>query len=356
MVPQADHAAAVIISVCIPAFNRASVLPSLLDSILGQTFGDYEVLICEDNSPQREMIRAVARHYQSLHPGRIRYVENEMNLGYDGNLRQLIERAAGDYCLFMGNDDLMCPDTLQVVASALQRHPNIGVLVRSYQSFDGDPQNIVQTFRYFAEERFFPAGPDTIVTAYRRSVVIPGMVIHRNAARRFATSEFDGTLLYQLYVVANVLVEMNALFVPEILVLYRNGGLPDFGNSESERGKFVPQDQTIESSLQFMRGMLDIASAVERSRGVPIYRGVVGDIANYSYPVLAIQRCRSLGCFVSYWRALGKMGFGRYALFHIYFIALLLLGTEKADAVIALIKRRLGYTPALGSIFTGNRT
>lgn len=340
-------------SVCIPAYNRAHLLPALLDSILDQDFDAFELVINEDASPQRADIRAVAEQYSAQHPGRIRYFENEKNLGYDANLRSLVERAQGEYCLFMGNDDLMCAGALNTIAEAVKRHPNVGVVVRSYASFDGTPDNINQTFRYFPEERFFPAGGDTIGTVYRRSVVIPGMVIHRDAAQRFATSEFDGSLLYQIYLVANILVEMNAVFLPQIIVLYRNGGVPDFGNAEVERGKFVPADRTIASSLQFMRGMLDIAASVERKRNVRIYRRIVADIANYSYPILSIQAAKPLSEFVGYWWQLAQMGFGRYPLFHAYFLALVVFGAARVDGWITAIKRRAGHTPNLGRLFRG---
>ena len=340
-------------SVCIPAYNRAQLLPELLETILGQDFDSFEVVINEDFSPQRADIRTVVERYSTQHPGRIRYFENEVNLGYDANLRSLIERAQGEYCVFMGNDDLMCDGALHTVAEALKRHPDVGVVVRSYASFDGTPDNINQTFRYFPNERFFPAGFDTIGTVYRRSVVIPGMVIHRDAAQRFSTSEFDGTLLYQIYLVANILVEMNAVFLPQIIVLYRNGGIPDFGNAEVERGKFVPTDRTTASSLQFMRGMLDIAAAIERKRSVPIYQRIVADIANYSYPILSIQASKPLPEFVAYWWRLAQMGFGRYPLFHAYFLALMVLGASRVDRLIAAIKRRAGHTPNLGKLFRG---
>jgi glycosyltransferase involved in cell wall biosynthesis len=342
-------------SVCIPAYNRASVLPALLESILTQDFDSFEVIINEDGSPERSAIRGIAERYSASYPGRIRYFENDRNLGFDANLRSLVERSKGEYCVFMGNDDLMCAGALFAVAGAVRRYPQIGVVVRSYASFDGSPDNINQIFRYFPEERFFAAGPDTISTVYRRSVVIPGMVIHRDAAHRYATAEFDGTLLYQLYLVANILVEMNAVFLPQIIVLYRNGGVPDFGNAEAERGKFVPADRTPASSLQFMRGMLDIARAVERSRDVPVYRRIVSDIANYSYPILAVQVSKPLSIFASYWWRLARMGFGRAPLFHLYFISLVLLGAKRSDAVIAMIKRRVGYTPNLGSLFGGKK-
>lgn len=342
-----------VFSVCIPAYNRAQLLPELLESILDQDFDNFELVINEDASPQRTDIRAVVERYSAKYPGRIRYFENEKNLGYDANLRSLVERSMGEYCLFMGNDDLMCAGALRTVAEAVQRHPDVGVVVRSYASFDDKPDNINQTFRYFPEERFFPAGSDTIGTAYRRSVVIPGMVIHRDAAQRFSTAEFDGTLLYQIYLVANILVDMNAVFLPQIIVLYRNGGVPDFGNAEVERGKFVPADRTTASSLQFMRGMLDIAAAIERKRNVPIYRRIVADIANYSYPILSIQAAKPLPEFVGYWWGLAKMGFGRNPLFHAYFLSLMVLGAPRVDRMIAAIKRRIGHTPKLGRLFRG---
>lgn len=344
-----------LISVCIPAYNRAELLAELLECILEQDFEGFELVINEDASPQRNIIRAVVKQYSAKYPSRIRYFENEKTLGYDANLRSLVERSLGEYCLFMGNDDLMCAGALRTVAESVHRHPNVGVVVRSYASFDGTPDKINQMFKYFPDERFFSAGADTISTVYRRSVVIPGMVIHRDSAQQFATTEFDGTLLYQIYLVANILVEMNAVFLPQIIVLYRNGGVPDFGNAESERGKFVPADRTIASSLQFMRGMLDIAASVERKRNVLIYRRIVADIANYSYPILSIQASKPLSAFVSYWWQLGKMGFSRYPLFHLYFMVLLFLGPQSSDALIARIKRQVGHTPNLGAFFGGKK-
>ena len=80
-------------SVCIPAYNRAHHLGDLLESILAQDFHDFEVVICEDKSREREQIAAIARDYQSRYPEVLRYFENEENLGYDANVRKLVEKA-----------------------------------------------------------------------------------------------------------------------------------------------------------------------------------------------------------------------------------------------------------------------
>jgi len=342
------------ISVCIPAYNRVAVLPELLESVLTQDCSNFEVVINEDYSRERHLIRAVVERYSALYPDRIRYFENENNLGYDANLRSLIERARGEYCLFIGNDDLMCPGAIRIISDAISRYPKVGVFLRSFEAFEGNPGNIVQTFRYFDRELFFPAGAESISTFYKRSVVIPGVTLHREAALQFATDQFDGMLLYQIYLVANILVTWNGVFSPEIVAWYRNGGIPDFGNSLSEKGKFVPRTRTIESSVNFMRGMMEIAQHVENTRHVYIYQRILKDLSNYSYPFLSVQADKPVGAFFKYYLSLIKLGFGRQLLFHVYFFSILLLGTRRMDNIIAGLKRMIGHTPAIGSVYAGD--
>jgi abequosyltransferase len=341
------------ISVCIPAYNRASVLPELLESILTQDFQDYEVVINEDNSPERLQIREVVASYSATYPNRIQYFENEINLGYDKNLRSLIERSNGEYCLFMGNDDLMAEGALTAIYACISKYPKIGVYLRSFAAFDGPKENIVQLFRYFDRELFFPAGAKTIATFFKRSVVIPGVTMHRQAALSFSSDKFDGTLLYQIYLIANILVEWNGVFSPKIVTLYRNGGVPDFGHSESEKGKFIPQTRTIASSVNFMSGMLRIAKDVQNTRNVVIYNAILKDLSNYSYPILSVQADKSLKEFFNYYCALIKLGFGRQFLFHLYFFSILAFGVTRMDSLIGWLKKSLGRTPSLGKVYTG---
>ena len=342
-----------LLTVCIPAYNRAGLLKPLLDSILSQNFNDFEVLICEDGSPERSAIAGVVQEFQELDHGRIRYEENTSNLGYDGNIRRLVERANGQYCIFMGNDDLMCAGALEAIAAAIQRRPDCGVVVRSYATFDVNPEQFNQVYRYFPDEHVLPAGAQAIFTAYRRSVVIPGMVINRDAALAVVTDRFDGTLLYQLYLVGMILAKHSVIFVPQIIALRRDGTPPDFGNSAAEQGKFVPHDQTPASSIHFMQGMLSIAKYVEEATQLNVFESIRSDIGNYSYPILSIQGKRPLGVFMKYGVALAKLGLWRYPLFHLYFITLLVLGPDLSDSIIKIIKKHLGHTPRFGAAGMG---
>lgn len=343
-----------LISVCIPAYNRAALLPALLDSIVSQAGVQYEIVICEDASPERERIRQVAEHYSISNPGRISYHENAVNLGYDGNLRQLVKLARGDYVLFMGNDDLLAEGALSTVATTVRAHSNVGVVLRSYDSFIEDPGHPVQTFRYFDSESFFPAGAQTIVTFFRRCVFISGMVVRRESAYRHSTSRFDGTLLYQQHLVGQILARENGVYLPQILSHHRLGGTPDFGNSAAEQGRFVPRQQTPESSVHFMRGMLRIAADLEQTLGLPVYIPILRDIGNYSYPILSIQADRSTGEFLRYLGQIARLGFWKVPMFYIYACGLLVLRRSTCDRIIALLKRRKGRAPVLGNVYAGH--
>jgi abequosyltransferase len=121
-----------LISVCIPAYNRARYLRELLNSIFAQDFMDFEVVICEDRSPERGTIAAIVAEYAQQRPGVIQYFENAKNLGYDGNLRELVARSQGRFCFFMGNDDIMCAQALRHTADIIDRYQDLGVILKSY--------------------------------------------------------------------------------------------------------------------------------------------------------------------------------------------------------------------------------
>lgn len=343
------------ISICIPAYNRAIYLTPLLRSIFDQGSSDFEIIIAEDYSPERDQITGVVEQFEAEFPGIIRYELNNENLGYDGNIRRLFELSTGEYCLFLGNDDLLAPNALQTLTEILYRVSDCGVIVRTYATFEKSPTEYKQIFRYFPDELVIPPGAQAIATGYRRSVVIPGMVLHRESALSVSTDQFDGTLLYQLYLVGMILAKKSVVFTPEIIGLRRDGNAPDFGNSKSEQGKFTPKEQTPESSLHFMAGMLEIAMYVQRSTGLAVYEPILSDIGAYSYPILSIQANKSKLLLLRYGINLGKLGLWKHPLFYVYFSLLLVLGVNRADSLIKWVKQYLGYTPRLDLLSGGRK-
>lgn len=337
-------------SICIPAYNRAQYLAALLDSICAQEFRDFEIVICEDMSPERKQIAAIVREYQLRYPKMLRYFENDENLGYDGNIRNLVQKSLGEFCFFMGNDDIMCEGALENAASVIRRYPNVGVVLKSYAWFNEKPENVNQEVRWFNEEKEFSAGISAIRFAFRRSGVISGYIVHRYTANEVATNKFDGTLFYQMHLTANVLIGKTAVCTPKVLALCRSNEPPDFGYSVKEKGKYVPGGYTPQARLNMVAGALSIIRDLKESHGIDVVEDVIHDYANYFYPYIRDQLTLPLRDYYKLYREYGRIGFARYPLFHLYFLLGYLLGEKRFDALTAVIRKRLGHSPQFGKL------
>ena len=109
------------VSVCVPVYNAAVHLGECIDSILAQTYTDFELLIVDDGSTDDS--RDVVRAYTDP---RIRLLENTHD--YIGSLNLLLREARGRYVARMDADDLMLPDRLQVQVDYMEAHPEVDIL------------------------------------------------------------------------------------------------------------------------------------------------------------------------------------------------------------------------------------
>ena len=344
-----------ILTVAIPAYNRPEELDALLDTILAQDDAHFDVLVVEDCSPRQAEIRAVVERAAGRRADlRIRFVANEKNLGFDGNLRRILDLSEGEFTFFMGDDDLLRPGALAKVAAVIEKHPSLGVILRAYESVDYATGQRIEVFRYFPDDRLFPAGAPTMRTFFRRCVSIAGFTIHTASARRFATDRFDGSLLYQLYLGTRVVRERDGYFIADVLTAMRKDDRQRhfFGSASSEKGRFAPGQLTPEHSVHFMRGMVDMARAVESETQAGVLDGILDDLSNYSYAYLRLH-AKDRRVFTRYVRDLQKLGLARTPLFWGYVAALFSLPTPVLDHGIRVLKRVLRSTPKFGGLYAG---
>jgi glycosyltransferase involved in cell wall biosynthesis len=336
-----------LLSVIVPTYNRPKDIAALLQSVLEQSFDDWECVVAEDCSPAREEVKRICDDFAQRSGGRIRCELNPENLGYDAGLRRLVELARGRFLFVMGDDDFVAPGAFELVADAIKRHPNLGVIRGTIAFFYGTPDNVYQVSRYYPGETVFPAGPQAIVAAYRRLVGMSGLVLDRDIAQRVATNRWDGSLFYQHWMAGNILVEKDAVFLPQVLVHFRQGAPAIFGHAKAEKELYTPGVQPPDTDLKMISYLLRIAEALEKERGVKVYDLIHRDFGNYMYPTIKHQAHQPWPVFYRFYRDLGAMGFARYPLFHFWFWSVATLGAKRMDRAVQFIRRRVGHTPNL---------
>ena len=107
-------------TVILPTFNRAEMLPKALDSVLAQTHNNMEIIVADDSSSDHT--EAVMQPY--LKDPRITYFKNKKNLGCHPNIRKaLYEFSSGKYCFIISDDNyLLEPDFLRNAAETMDQH------------------------------------------------------------------------------------------------------------------------------------------------------------------------------------------------------------------------------------------
>jgi len=110
------------ISIGLPVYNGADYLKDAIESILTQTFGDFELII-SDNASTDETEK-ICRLYASRDK-RIRYYRNQKNLGLAKNYNRVVELARCSYFKWAAADDLIAPEFLAACIEVLDNNPGI---------------------------------------------------------------------------------------------------------------------------------------------------------------------------------------------------------------------------------------
>lgn len=101
------------ITVITPTYNRAEYLGTAIDSVLNQSFTDWELLVIDDNKPESEARKATAEVMSRYSDSRIRYIQNKNNMGGAAARNVGIYEAKGEYIAFLDDDDMYLPDRLE---------------------------------------------------------------------------------------------------------------------------------------------------------------------------------------------------------------------------------------------------
>lgn len=125
------------VSVVLPTYNQALYLPKALDSVFGQTFRDFELIIVNDGST--DATASILAEYQAQYSFTL--IEQE-NQGLPMALKSGFKRACGAYLTWTSSDNIMMPDMLEVLSRTLDQHAEVGLVYADWYVIDETDQII----------------------------------------------------------------------------------------------------------------------------------------------------------------------------------------------------------------------
>lgn len=115
-------------------YNCASTLCEAIDSILGQTFTDWQLVLCDDGSSDETY--QLASMYQKQYPEQIILLKNPKNMGLNYTLNRCLAHSEGKYIARMDGDDISLPTRLEEEANFLDLHPEYAIVSTPMIFFD----------------------------------------------------------------------------------------------------------------------------------------------------------------------------------------------------------------------------
>lgn len=197
------------ISVVMPAYNAEKYIREAIDSILNQTFNDFEFIIINDGSTDN-----TKKIIKSYNDSRIVYLENEKNSGIVYTLNKGLEYAKGEYIARMDSDDIAICTRLEKQFNYLELHNNIGVLGTGIEIFGNQIKS---------ENKVFSTNPEELKVdlIFASCIAHPTVMIRKVLIERYNIryDELPGIEDYALWWKLSKITQISTL--PDILLRYR---------------------------------------------------------------------------------------------------------------------------------------
>lgn len=195
------------VTVLMPVYNGEKYLKEAIDSILNQTFSDFEFLIINDGSTDNTV--GIINSYND---SRIRLVHNDKNLGLITTLNKGFDLARGEYIARMDCDDVSLPDRLSKQVVFMEAHPGIGVCGTWFEFMDCG-----QVIKW-------PEQHDAIKAQlfYNTALGHPTVMMRTDVIKRYEfyyDSLYEHSEDYELWIRLSEVTQLSN--IPEILLKYR---------------------------------------------------------------------------------------------------------------------------------------
>ncbi len=123
-----------LVSIALRSYNQKAFLKEAVDSILDQTYTNYEIIIADDASTDGSV--ELIKKYTEDYPEKIKAILNEENQGHTKNLNLALFACKGKYIAIFDGDDIMHPDKLTLQTEFMEEHPQCIISYHNTEFFD----------------------------------------------------------------------------------------------------------------------------------------------------------------------------------------------------------------------------
>ena len=230
------------VSIVLATYNGEKYLPDLLNSLISQTYSDFELLICDDVSSDNTY--GILSDY-AARDTRIKLEQNVVNVGFKKNFENLCLKANGEFVALCDQDDIWMPNHLELLVNAIG---NSDLAIGNADLIDENGHDMHCTLRDCDKIENYPSSKDDsfFLQLFRPHIQGAASLVKTSLIKKILPAP-DGIIFHDQWIGIMAAAENGVTYINESVLKYRqhsanNSGKHDRWNSLSKIGDIIKGD------------------------------------------------------------------------------------------------------------------
>lgn len=208
------------VSVVITSYNYDKYIKDAIESILNQSYSDFELVIIDDCSTDNSV-----KIIKQFEDERIKFIQNEENLGLKSSMQKAISYCSGEWIAFLESDDLWLPDTLEKRLACAEKYPQVGIIFNDVLEFGDEDwllavKNNFDRVRKILSKKTFPKNIFYDINVHNLILTFSSVMIKRELFENVSfETPIDALLDWWLYI--HVAYNTEAYYMKDKLTKWR---------------------------------------------------------------------------------------------------------------------------------------
>lgn len=320
-----------LISVCITSYNRVKELDRCLRSIKTKNKDLIEIVVSEDCSPKKNEINEIILNFERVSPYKLVFNTNKKNLGFDRNLRKLIDIANGEYLLFVTDDDSLIEtkldDLIKVILSidfSVAFTPYFDCVTNKYE-------------RKLNSTQLIPAGMNSVRRHLYSSILLSGLIFKKSNIPNYDIKFFENLIYSQVYLFAYILRENVGYYIDIPIIRYIGDGENSFGKNEAaQKNELLANRKSHLSNLEFHKSLISAISLFDFNTKENLMKSFSKQYSMKSYTGMRYARSFGLTELNQYWIKLNSLEIRLSCVVYFYYLILFVFGSSISNILILI--------------------
>lgn len=324
-----------ILTIGITSYNRIFELKRCLESIDSKSFKDVEIVVSEDKSPKREEIAKMVHEFQKNSNYNVNFNSNEKNLGYDRNLKKIIDLAQGKYVLFISDDDKLISNQLDKVLEILKKGPK-GVIYNPFYT-----TNLKEYRRLYLKDGYFNEGEDYAKKHIYDSILFSGLIFEKEAVKNLDAERFLNKIYFQVYMFLYCAHFYGGYYSADPLIECVSDGENGFGLSESSDNSLLATRENPLTSSEYAKCLISVIKMFDKDCQTNYFYYFEKEFNLRSVTYLGKSRDINKETLKKYWKKLQNLEIKLNYISKLYYYMFYFLGSNLTRRILIIPRKIL---------------